>query len=89
MPVFVDNMQAPHGRLKLCHMIASTDAELHAMADQIGVARRWHQKAGTPQSHYDICLSKRAHAIALGAQPVTQRELGRLIRQKRAKPVSG
>ncbi len=56
MTVYVDDMRAPYGRMVMCHMLADTDDELHAMADHIGVARRWHQKAGTPHSHYDICL---------------------------------
>ena len=41
-----------------------TDAELHAMADAIGVSRRWHQAPPKHRSHYDIALSKRAAAIA-------------------------
>jgi hypothetical protein len=32
----------------VCHMIADTEAELHAMAARIGVARRWCQG-----DHYD------------------------------------
>lgn len=69
MTVFVDNMRAPYGRMVMCHMLSDdpTDAELHAMADTIGVSRRWHQKAGTPHSHYDIALSKRALALKAGA----------------------
>lgn len=81
--VYVDDMRAPFGRMFMCHMIADTDEELHAMADKIGVARRWHQKPGTIRSHYDICLAKRAQAIAAGAQEITMRELGELLRAKR------
>lgn len=84
MAVYVDDMRAPYGRMFMCHMVADTDEELHAMAALIGVARRWHQKAGTPQSHYDICLSKRAKAVAAGAIEITMRETGRIIRLKRA-----
>lgn len=43
MTVYVDDMRAPFGRMKMCHMVADSDAELHAMAARIGVARRWHQ----------------------------------------------
>jgi hypothetical protein len=42
--------------------------ELHAMADRIGVARRWFQ--APPKAsfwHYDIAKSKRALAVAAGA----------------------
>lgn len=68
MSVYVDRMKARYGRMVMCHMIADTVDELHAMADRIGVARRWFQtppKASFP--HYDIALSKRALAIEAGA----------------------
>ena len=75
MSVYVDNFRAPYGRMIICHMLADTEAELHAMADAIGVARRWFQG-----DHYDICLAKRAKAIALGAVEVTTREIVRIRR---------
>jgi hypothetical protein len=84
MSVYVDDMRAPYGRMTMCHMVADTDEELHAMAAKIGVARRWHQKAGTPHSHYDICLSKRAKAVSLGALEIDRYELSALIKRKRA-----
>ncbi len=80
----VDDMRAPYGRMVMCHMLADTDAELHAMADRIGVSRRWHQKAGTHHSHYDISLSKRAQAVAAGAIEITMRDTGLIVRRKRA-----
>ena len=43
MAVYVDDMRANFGRMKMCHMIADTIDELHTMADRIGVARRWFQ----------------------------------------------
>jgi hypothetical protein len=45
------------------------------MADRIGVAREWIQKAGTAEEHYDICKTKRALAITAGATQIDQREL--------------
>lgn len=78
MSVFVDDMRAPYGRLILCHMIADSDAELHKMADTIGVARRWFQG-----DHYDICLTKRALAVKAGAVEITWREAGRKIFARR------
>jgi hypothetical protein len=84
MSVYVDNMRASYGRMKMCHMIADSTEELLAMADRIGVARRWLQKAGTAQEHFDIALSKRALAVEAGAVEVTMMELGRIIRRRRA-----
>ncbi len=71
MTVYVDNMRASYGRLILCHMIADSEDELHAMADRIGVARKWYQK-----DHYDVALSKRAAAVAAGAIEITWRQAG-------------
>lgn len=84
MAVYVDDMRAKFGRMVMCHMIADTDEELHAMAARIGVARKWHQKAGTERSHYDICLSMRAHAVQLGAIEITWRQTGAMVARRRA-----
>ena len=75
MAVYVDNMQAPFGRMKMCHMAADSTEELLAMADKIGVDRKWLQKEGTWQEHFDIALSKRKLAVEAGAIEVTQKEL--------------
>jgi hypothetical protein len=68
MSVYVDASLYGYGRMTMCHMIADTPGELHAMADRIGVARRWFQsppKASFP--HYDIAKNKRAIAVENGA----------------------
>jgi hypothetical protein len=66
MSVYVDATLWKLGPMKMCHMIADTEAELHAMADKIGIDRRHYQRnASTP--HYDVCKSKRAQAVRLGA----------------------
>jgi hypothetical protein len=83
--VYVDDMRAKFGRMVMCHMLADTTEELLAMADRIGVARKWLQKPGTDHEHFDIALSKRAKAVAAGAKEVTMRDVGRLIRAKRFK----
>lgn len=84
MTVYVDDMQAPYGRMKMCHMVADTDEELHAMADRIGVARRWWQSpACTSGSHYDIALTKKALALEAGAVSVTQRQLAAMNLRRR------
>lgn len=77
MTVYVDDMRA-------CHMIADTDDELHAMADRIGVARKWHQSPPkASHSHYDICLSKRAQAVAAGAIEITWKQAACMAHRRR------
>lgn len=83
MAVYVDDMQASFGRMKMCHMMADTTGELLAMADKIGVARKWIQKPGTPMEHFDIAMSKRKLAVDAGAKEVERRHLGLLIQSKR------
>ncbi|WP_430293046.1 DUF4031 domain-containing protein [Pseudomonas sp. B1-22] len=83
MPVYVDDMRAPYGRLIMCHMVADTEEELLAMADKIGVARRWHQYPGADKSHFDICLSKRSLAVAAGAIEIEGRQTAEIVRAKR------
>lgn len=73
MTVYVDDMKAdfepghrPGRKYVMSHMIADTEAELHAMARKIGVARHWYQG-----DHYDITQSKKALAIKAGARQIT------------------
>ena len=82
MAVYVDDYRAPYGRMIMCHLLADTIEELHAMADTIGINRRWFQDHGkTP--HYDICLSKRDLAIEHGAIVINRRQLVDLMRRIR------
>jgi hypothetical protein len=73
MTVYVDDMfrhpMGRFGRMKMSHMIADTDDELHAMADKIGVMRRWFQG-----DHYDISITKRELAIQHGARAITLKQ---------------
>jgi len=82
MTVYVDSMKAPFGRMLMCHMIADTDEELHAMADAIGVSRRHHQSAGTARSHYDIAQTKRMLAVQRGAVPIMLRQCGAMCMRR-------
>jgi hypothetical protein len=68
----------------MCHMLADTPEELLAMADRIGVQRRWFQNmASTP--HFDIAQTKRALAVAAGAVELNERrELADLCKRIRA-----
>lgn len=83
MAVYVDAAIWPYGRMVMCHMLADSREELDAMADRIGVARRWIQKAGQPDEHYDICKTKRAKAVAAGAIEIDRRQFVALIRARR------
>ena len=83
MAVYVDDMEAPYGRMKMCHMLADSDEELHAMADRIGVARRWHQAPPKHSSHYDIALTKKALALDAGAVAITWRQAGAMNARRR------
>jgi len=84
MTVYVDDMHATamgaYGRMKMSHLVADTDEELHAMAAKIGVARRWFQHPGEPGRHYDIALSKRRAAVQLGAVEVSMKQLAAMVR---------
>lgn len=51
----------------MAHMIADTEDELLAMADKIGVARKWIQRKPGRPTHFDIAKGKRALAIKAGA----------------------
>ena len=84
MTVYVDSMRAQFGRMVMCHMVADTTEELLAMADRIGVQRRWLQDPGEPTEHFDIALSKRALAVKAGAIEADPRDLVRIIRKRRA-----
>lgn len=85
MAVYVDDMKASYGRMKMCHMMADTTEELLAMAERIGVDRKWIQYAGTVREHFDIALTKRAIAVEAGAVEVTKRDIGMLIRKRRGR----
>lgn len=85
MSVYVDDMRAAFGRMVMCHMVADTRAELHAMAEAIGLKRSWFQESPPASSpHYDVSLSKRAQAIKLGAFLVDRRGLVEVVHRARA-----
>jgi len=68
MTVYVDDVRHAYGRMQMCHMWADSPDELHAMADRIGVARKWFQRPPKASwEHYDVCMSKAALARKFGA----------------------
>ena len=87
MTVYVDDMwrraMGRFGRMKMSHMAADTTEELLAMADRIGLDRRYLQSPGGWDEHFDVSLSKRAEAIRAGAVEVTMRDMVRGMRVKR------
>jgi len=83
MSVYVDRPVHKFRHMLMCHMLADTPAELHAMADRIGMARKWYQsEASTP--HYDISEKQRAAAVVAGAIEVDRRGVVSVIRRIRA-----
>lgn len=74
MTVYIDDMyryrMGQFRRMKMSHMIADTEDELHQMASKIGMHRRWYQG-----DHYDVSLGNRRKAIELGAVEVSLKTL--------------
>ncbi len=83
MSVYVDNAKNGFGRMRMCHMMADTLDELHAMAERLELKRSWFQPKSSP--HYDICQSKRARAVQLGAIEVDRRQLVEVIKRLRGR----
>lgn len=90
MAVYVDHARNRLGRMIMCHMVADTLEELHAMAAAIGMRPQWFQPRSHP--HYDVCQARRAVAVRLGAVQVNRRQLVQVMRRyretygERAKP---
>lgn len=88
MTVWVDSVRHyPHARTRrkhFCHMVCDGDiAELHAMADALGLKREWlHRHRTLP--HYDLPPETRERAIELGARPITRKALVDLLVRARA-----
>jgi hypothetical protein len=83
MAVYIDDYEAPFGNMLMCHMVADTTDELIAMVDKIGVQRKWIQKPGTYNEHFDICLSKKKKAVAAGAIEITARQYAEFVNKRK------
>ncbi len=87
--VYVDNFYMTgagnFGRMKMSHMIADTSEELIAMADSIGLQRKWIQHPGTIWEHFDVAIIKRKQAIENGAQEINFRDYARIIESRKQK----
>ena len=87
--IYVDDLFEWPGRPgEWCHMMTDGDlSELHAMADKIGMKRRWFQnKPSSP--HYDCARWFRAKAVLHGATPVAGGELVRRCVKREAPHVA-
>jgi Protein of unknown function (DUF4031) len=74
MTVYVDTMQAPFKGMLMCHMIADSEPELHAMAAAIGMQRKSYQR-----DHYDVSMDMKQLAIQRGAREIGVRELAAMV----------
>lgn len=76
MTIWIDPPRWPaHGRL-WSHLISTTSyAELHAMAQAVGIPRR-----GFEGDHYDIPEERYAALVAAGATPTSGKDLARMLR---------
>ena len=83
MTVYVDNAKHLPGKMVMCLMIADTVAELHGMADRIGLRREWFQPRNIP--HYDLSKTKRLEAVKAGAVELDRRGIVDVM--KRQMPV--
>ena len=79
--VYIDNFFAQYGRMKMCHMIADSEEELHQFAVKIGLKRKWFQNTNNP--HYDVSISYRKKAVAYGAAEVTIKQAAIMCKIRR------
>jgi hypothetical protein len=83
MGVYVDSGRNSFGRMFMCHMMADTVEELHAMADKIGLHRHWFQNKPGSTPHYDVSQTMRERAIKAGAVVISNRQVVDLIQKYR------
>lgn len=68
MSVYVEECRILSRGMYWAHMTADTLSELHKMAQQIGLKRRWFQDTKHP--HYDVVDKYRTRALYYGAKAV-------------------
>lgn len=77
--VYVDDAAIMHRSMLMYHLFSPDLDALHAMAQGIGMERRWFQDPATMPDiswpHYDIPHMIRGHAIELGAIPVDRYQM--------------
>jgi Protein of unknown function (DUF4031) len=75
---------ASWGFTDFCHLLADSRTELHAMADELGVPRRFFQDHPW-RWHYDLPTHVRAEAVRLGAREIDLHAVGALLQARRAR----
>jgi Protein of unknown function (DUF4031) len=87
MSCYVDSVRSYPGRglrySEFCHLLADSRTELHAMADALGIPRRFFQDHPW-RWHHDLPAHLRDRAVQLGAVEVGMHEVGALLRRRRA-----
>jgi hypothetical protein len=74
--ILVDPAVWPYRERLWAHLVSDTSyEELHAFAAQLGIPRRAFQG-----DHYDVPEAVREEALALGAVPVTSRQVVEALR---------
>ncbi len=82
MSVYVGPSLYPYGRMIMCHMVADTNDELHAMARKLEMRPIWFQSYAK-YPHYDLSKGKRATAVQLGAIEVDERKIIEVAKRSR------
>ncbi|HJQ43486.1 MAG TPA: DUF4031 domain-containing protein [Jatrophihabitantaceae bacterium] len=86
MACYVDSVRSYPGAglrfTEFCHLLADTRDELHAMADALGIPRRFFQEHPW-RWHHDLPAQLRPLAVELGAREVTMHDVGALLRRRR------
>lgn len=68
MTVYVDDVRHRFRQMWMCHLWADSVNELHAFAAALDLNAEWFQRPPKASwAHYDISLSKKAQARAMGA----------------------
>lgn len=82
---YVDAGRRRLGRMKMAHLLADSEEELHRFAASIGCRREWFQPATTRQPpHYDVPAFRRERALRLGAVSLDRRGVVEFVCRWRA-----
>jgi len=88
MSVYVDNERIPWRGREWCHLVADSLDELHAFAAKLGLRRAWFQERAS-YPHYDVTVSVRNLALALGALNADRAMLIACCKKLRAEMAAG